>query len=109
MNCLAWLRLNSSRLALVSPIWRMPRFLFQMVLERVRCGTAKQMSLALNAQVATPSAMSTILDMVALSRSRMRLLTRSMEAADFFFAIFCLWHGFSTRDSFVLWKDTGYK
>src|SRR4051812_8861600 len=74
MNCLAWLRLNSSRWALASPIWRMPRFLFQMVLERVRMGMSTQMSRDLNAQVATLSARLTILPSVALSRSLMRLL-----------------------------------
>src|SRR3954453_18878859 len=83
MNCLAWLRLNSSRLALASPIWRMPRFLFQRVFDRVRCGIATLISRALNALVATSSARSTILPSVALSRSLIRLFRRAFSE-DFF-------------------------
>src|SRR3954469_8073318 len=94
MNCLAWFRLNSSREALASPIWRMPRFLFHSVLERVRCGIATAMSLPLKAEVATLSARSTTLPRVTLSRSRIRLLTRSLVAAAafgvFFFAMICI-------------------
>src|ERR1043165_3970795 len=55
----------------------MPRFLFQIVLERVRCGMGRQISRPLHAHFATSSARLTILPSVALSRSRMRLLTRS--------------------------------
>src|SRR4051812_12444174 len=85
MNCLAWFRLNSSREALASPIWRMPRFLFQSVLDRVRCGIATAMSLPLNAEVATLSARLTTFASVDLSRSRIRLLTRSAAAVSVFF------------------------
>jgi hypothetical protein len=51
----------------------MPRFLFQMVLERVRVGISTQTSRPRKAQDATLSARSTILDIVTLSRSLMRL------------------------------------
>src|SRR3989442_13137603 len=84
MNCLAWLRLNSSRPAVPSPIWRMPFFLFHSVLERVRVGMWRQMSRPLNAQVLTLSASVVILPRAALSRFLTRLFTR---ADDFFFAM----------------------
>src|SRR4051812_21308919 len=74
MNCLAWLRLNSSRPAVASPISRIPRRLFQLVLERVRIGISTQMSRFLNAQVATVSARLTIFPRVTLSRAFRRLL-----------------------------------
>src|SRR5258706_16379214 len=83
MNCLAWLRLKSSRVDLASPIWRMPRFLFQRVLARVRVGMGMLMSPPLKAFLATSSARWTTLASVVLSRSRMRLLTRSTDAAGF--------------------------
>src|SRR3954470_9451748 len=83
MNCLAWLRLNNSRPAVASPISRMPRRLFQLVLERVRSGISTQMSRFLNAHVATVSARLTILPRVTLSRSLRRLL----PAVGFLFAI----------------------
>src|SRR2546423_11723756 len=63
----------------------MPRFLFHRVFDRVRCGIGRQMSRPLNAHVATLSAKSTTFPIVTLSRSRIRLLTRSV--VDFFFAI----------------------
>src|SRR5437016_4480900 len=63
----------------------MPRDLFQIVLERVRAGTWRQMSRPRNAQVATSSASSTILPIVALSRALTRLLMP--PGFDFLFAI----------------------
>src|SRR5258706_5623575 len=85
MNCLAPLRLKSSRVDLALPISRMPRDLFQMVLERVRVGTWREMSRPRKAEELTSSAISTILPRVALSRCLMRLLRVAVD--DFFFAI----------------------
>src|SRR5271155_3114638 len=99
MNCLAWFKLNNSRLALASPICRMPRFLFQTVLERVRCGIARAMSFPLNAAVETPSAKSTIFPSVALSRSLTRLF--ELERAVFFLAMIGLSLHWSVSEQFV--------
>src|SRR5689334_589576 len=75
----------------------MPRFLFQMVFERVRVGMSRQMSFPLNAHLETSSARSTILPSVTLSRSLTRLLTPGSDDLDFFLAI-VLWHGLPARD-----------
>src|SRR5205085_8542610 len=60
--------------AVASPISRIPRRLFQLVLERVRMGMSTQMSFFFKAQVATLSARLTILPRVTLSRALRRLL-----------------------------------
>src|SRR4051812_26508930 len=95
MNCLAWLRLNSSRPAVASPISRIPRRLFQLVLERVRSGMSRQISRFFNAQVATESATFTIFSSVTLSRALIFLLTMGLRLA-------ILQHGHLVRDLFVI-------
>src|SRR5581483_1584943 len=75
MNCLAWFKLKSSRVALPSPIWRMRCFLFHNVFDRVRCGMETEISPPLKAFFATSSARSIILPRVALSRSLILLFT----------------------------------
>src|SRR6185437_258642 len=64
----------------------MPRFLFQLVLERVRRGMSTEMACFLKAEPATLSARLTILPSVTLSRAFTRLFTRSDAG---FFAINC--------------------
>src|SRR5437764_14151160 len=57
----------------------MPRFLFQLVFERVRMGISRQISRFLNAQLATSSARLTIFPRVPLSRALMRLFIRGVD------------------------------
>src|SRR5688500_1824406 len=69
MNCLAWLRLKSSRSAFASPISRMRRFLFHSVLPRERVGMGITGSLPAKVVFTTPCASVRIFSLVRTSRA----------------------------------------